>query len=188
MYEKWKDRLEKYGITKEEFFDVTYFNDVRRKGPGENVNLNDSAKELRRRIAKRLNLSDYQVKHIIHVMVDELTKMLKEGYYVRIPYFGTFFLRNTKRIMAYDMKLRKVRMMGGKYWKAFFSGSSKLSCFFNSDMSSIFGNKEPIYELKLEHVTEESIERNLEFRRKDGYGGEGPGSSDESSASKKQDI
>jgi nucleoid DNA-binding protein len=185
MYEKWKEKLEKYGITKEEFFDVHYYNDVRRKGPGENVSLNDSAKELRKRIGKRLNLSEYQTKHILNVFIDELTKMLKEGYYVRIPSFGTFFLRNTKRIMAYDVKLRKVRMMGGKYWKAFFSASSKLAWFFNSDMTSIFGNKEPIYELKLEHVTEESIERNLEFRRKDGYGGFGPGSSDDASLPKK---
>lgn len=187
MYEKWKDRLEKYGITKEEFFDVTYYNDVRRKGPGENVGLNDSNKELRKRIAKRLNLSDYQVKHILHVFVDELTKMLKEGYYVRITNFGTFFLRNTKRIMAYDVRARKVRMMGGKYWKAFYSASMRLSAFFNSDMPSLFSKKEPIYELKLEHVTEDSIKRNLDFRRKDGYGGFGPGSSDDSPVSKKQD-
>lgn len=187
MYEKWKDRLEKYGITKEEFFDINYYNDVRRKGPGQDVGLDDSAKELRQRIAKRLNLSDYQVKHIIHVMVDELTKMMKEGYYVRITNFGTFFLRNTKRIMAYDMRARKVKMMGGKYWKAFFSASMRLSSFFNSDMPSLFSNKEPIYELKLEHITEESIKRNLEFRRKDGYGGFGPGSGNDAGLPKGED-
>lgn len=187
MFEKWKDRLEKYGITKEEFFDIHYYNDVRRKGPGENVSLDKSSKELRKRLNTRLGLSDYQTKHILNVMVDEVTKMLKEGYYVRIPRFGTFFLRNSKRMIGYDIKKRRTAMIGGKYWKAFFSASSRLGQYFNSDMASIHDNKEPYYEIKIEHITEDSIKRNLEFRRKDGYGGIGHGSSDDTSVSKKQD-
>jgi nucleoid DNA-binding protein len=187
MFEKWKDRLEKYGITKDEFFDIHYYNDVRRKGLGENISLNNSSKELRRRLNKRLGLSDYQTRHIINILVDELTKMMKEGYYVRIPRFGTFFLRNSKRMIGYDMKKRKTSMIGGKYWKAFFSASSRLGQYFNSDMNSIHDNKEPCYEIKLEHISEDSIKRNLEFRRKDGYGSNGCGSSNNADLSKKQD-